>query len=42
MWGKLLQTMLIEERCKLWDILSPKENFPETDPLCLFNFCAGH
>jgi hypothetical protein len=45
-WGLLeiarfIQTMLLE-RCKLWDILSPRNDFPETGQLPLFNFRAGH
>jgi len=45
-WGLLelsrfIQTMLME-RCKLWDILSPREYFPEHGQLSLFNFWAGH
>jgi putative transposase len=45
-WGLLelsrfIQTILME-RCKLWDILSPREYFPENSQLSLFNFCAEH
>jgi len=45
-WGLLelsrfIQTMLME-RCKLWEILSPRDYFPENGQLSLFNFCAGH
>lgn len=45
-WGLLelsrfIQTMIME-RCKLWEILSPRDNPPENGQLSLFNFCAGH